>query len=102
MSGSEQGDRAREELLRVLLENKVISEAQAHLVKQDEEATGMTCEEILLARRWVTEKKLIELAPWLKQEHNSGDGVKFSSYEENLKRYRKLLAEILGESSEKQ
>ncbi len=100
MSGSEQGNREREELLRVLLENKVISEAHAHLVKQDEQLTGMTCEEILLARRWVTEEILCQLAPWLKQDRKSDDGVEGGSYEENLKRYRKLLAEILGESSE--
>lgn len=101
MSGSDQNSREREELLRVLLDNKVISEAQAHLVKQDEELTGMTCEEILLARRWVTEETLSHLAPWLQQSRNAGDGVGGGSYEENLKRYRKLLAEILGESREK-
>ncbi len=98
--GSEQSNNEREELLRVLLENKIISEAQAHLVKQDEEVTGLTCEEILLARRWVTEETLAHLAPWLKAGRVSDERGDGGSYEENLKKYRMLLAEILGEASE--
>jgi hypothetical protein len=98
-------DARDQELLRALLENKVISKAQADLVVTDHEATGMNIEDILLARRWVSEEILGRYAPWILSAsesgpHNSHDVGSTASYEENLKKYRLLLAEILGESSE--
>ena len=98
-------DARDQELLRALLENKVISKAQADLVVTDHEATGMNIEDILLARRWVSEEILGRHAPWILNASESGshashDVGSAASYEENLKKYRLLLAEILGESSE--
>lgn len=92
------------DLLDLLVESKVISLAQASLVRTDHEATGMTFEEILLARSWVSEAKLSELLP----KHSETQDVSGSdpalrkppTYQENLKRYRQIMAEILGESSE--
>jgi hypothetical protein len=98
-------DARDQELLRVLLENKLISKGQFDLVHNDHEATGMSIEDILLARRWVTEDALRTHAPWLfdarsSEEKGTRDVGAGGSYEENLKKYRLLLAEILGESSE--
>lgn len=92
-------DTRDQELLRTLVDNKVISQAQANLVTSDHEATGMNVEDILLARRWVSEDALNEHAPWLK-ENESARPAATQSYEENLRKYRLLLAELLGESSE--
>lgn len=92
-------DTRDQELLRTLVDNKVISQAQANLVTSDHEATGMNVEDILLARRWVTEDALNEHAPWLKEDQATKPAPT-QSYEENLRKYRLLLAELLGESSE--
>lgn len=93
-----------EDLLRALVDGNIISQAQANLVTTDHEATGMNVEDILLARRWVTEEALNAHAPWLKTDHVASDKSSGSnstrSYEENLRKYRQILAEILGESSE--
>lgn len=101
MVGNEQDnpDARDQELLSKLVDNKVISQAQANLVISDHEATGMNVEDILLARRWVTEEALNDLAPWLK-ETEAARPAPTQSYEENLRKYRLLLAELLGESSE--
>lgn len=90
------------DLLDLLVEGKVISQAQASLVRTDHEATGMTFEEILVARSWVSEAKLGELAPKQSEITLSPDSTdrKPPTYQENLKRYRQIMAEILGESSE--
>lgn len=94
------------DLLDLLVESKVISLAQASLVRTDHEATGMTFEEILLARSWVSEAKLSELLPKNSETQDvSGSDSdpalrKPPTYQENLKRYRQIMAEILGESSE--
>lgn len=108
MTAAEQNnfDARDQELLRVLLDNKVISKGQFDLVHTDHEATGMNVEDILIARRWVTEETLSTYAPWLVDAASSPaeqPGQKIGSvesYEENLKKYRMLLAKILGESSE--
>lgn len=65
----------------------------------------MNVEDILLARRWVSEETLGSYAPWLHENVSSEtksvrDVGAAGSYEENLKKYRLLLADILGESSE--
>jgi len=94
-------DARYQELLRLLVDNKLISQAQANLVTTDHEATGMNVEDILLARRWVNEEKLDELAPWLKGAEPAGrETSSGQSYQNNLRKYRQMLAEILGESSE--
>ena len=93
------------DLLRALVDGKVISQAQADLVTQDHENTGMAIDEILVARRWITEETLGKLAPWLNDSSGREPAAEETqaatgSYEENLKKYRKIMAEILGESSE--
>jgi hypothetical protein len=94
-------DERAQALLRALVDNKVISQAQANLVSSDHEATGMNVEDILLARRWVSEEALDSHAPWLKADNEPDRPVVAGqSYEDNLRKYRLLLAEILGESSE--
>jgi len=95
-------DAREQELLQVLLDNKVISKGQADLVHNDHEATGMNVEDILLARRWVNEENLRVHAPWLfeKSDQIVRDVGAAASYDDNLKKYRLLLAELLGESSE--
>ncbi|MBP7863963.1 hypothetical protein KA183_19920 [bacterium] len=99
---SEQISDQNKDLLDLLVEGKVISQAQASLVRNDHEVTGMTFEEILVARSWVTEAKLSELAPKQSEITLSPDSAdrKPPTYQENLKRYRQIMAEILGESSE--
>ena len=98
-------DARDQELLRVLLDNKVISKGQFDLVHNDHAVTGMNVVDILLARRWVSEETLNSYAPWLlektpSEDKSARDVGAAGSYEENLKKYRQLLAEILGESSE--
>lgn len=90
------------DLLHLLVEKKVISVAQASLVRNDHEATGMTFEEILVARSWVSADKLQEFAPQAAQNVREIESSerKPPTYQENLKRYRQIMAEILGESSE--
>lgn len=53
-------------LLAVLVERKLISGPQADIAMADAEVTGMTLDEVLLARRWVGEDMLFSLAPWLR------------------------------------
>jgi hypothetical protein len=97
------------DLLEVLLEQKVISAAQATVARADMEMSGLAAQDVLIARRWVDEDRLISIAPWLKglltapakiespqqeQKHTNS-----SPYQENLKKYRRLMATILGEGS---
>lgn len=87
-------------LLQILLEQKVLSSAQAQLLLADQEVTGMTLDEVLIARGWVTVEQLDEIAPWRKQPENSAGTlrVKASSknYQQNFKQYRALMERILG------
>lgn len=93
-------------LIQVLIDEKLISSAQAELAKSDGEVSGMTIAEVLLARRWVSEQTLARVAPWLNQSQSApvvvttvedkdsnshGDVV----YQQNLKRYRQLMHKIL-------
>ncbi|MCA9801150.1 MAG: hypothetical protein KC777_04150 [Cyanobacteria bacterium HKST-UBA02] len=87
------------DLIKALTEAGAISRAQADLVCQDHEVTGMPLEDILIARGWVDETALKKHAPWL-FESIGEDGAVARSYQDNLKRYRAIMAEILGESSE--
>src|SRR5689334_5488237 len=55
------------DLIQVLLDNKVIGEAQAQVALKDQEMTGMPLDEVLIARRWVTRETLLQHAPWLNE-----------------------------------
>ena len=91
------------DLLSILVQNKIISQAQAQLVKTDIEVTGMLTEDILLARRWVKPEMLFELAPWLGEQETervTGNDNEPREYRENLRRYRQFTNEILGEQRE--
>lgn len=92
----------RQELARKLIEQNIVSAAQVKLALADEEVSGMTFEEVLLARRWVDEATLERLAPWVKSASQGSveDIVATVSddYNENLKQYRSLMEKILGTS----
>jgi hypothetical protein len=98
----QRNDEAAPDLLDILVQNKVISAAQAQLVKTDIEVTGMLTEDILLARRWVKPERLFELAPWLKSdgERQPTSDHDPNEYRENLKKYRRFINEILAEERE--
>lgn len=97
-------------LLQVLINEKLISAAQADLAKSDGAVSGMTVAEVLLARRWVNEQTLDRVAPWLKTEQvppavvissnepQRSDAVRGDAdYQHNLKVYRQLMHKILDE-----
>lgn len=102
-----------QELLKALMAAKIISQAQADLAEQDSQNMSMSLDEVLLARRWVSEEALKEHAPWLFKssqqsnqdipaEKNSGPVVTEHSgssddYGTNLARYRSLMRDILGQ-----
>ena len=91
------------DLLAILVKSQVISQAQADLVANDHQLTAMPYEDILLARHWVDEKTLYTLAPWLNDvsRDDANDTAHAGvTYDENLRKYRIIMAEILGESSE--
>lgn len=102
MNASQTHSDKDENLLEVLVNKGLISKAQAELVSSDSSATGMAIDEILLARGWVKEEDLLKFAPMLKEKDKvpSSSPDKELSYEDNLKKYRLILADILGESSE--
>ncbi len=126
-----------DELLKLLVEQKIISAPQVDIALADAEVTGMPLDEVLLARRWVTEEKLYTLAPWLRQPLGASAGqtpsnenksasatpamhtdlqekptkaeatvqppedgkTSTSDFDENLRKYRELMSEILGEAN---
>ncbi|MGH9548339.1 MAG: hypothetical protein ACRD3W_03150 [Terriglobales bacterium] len=122
---AEPSDKANqtEELIKMLIERKLVSPAQADLARADMEVNGMTLDEVLLARRWITEEALLEIAPWLLKNRFApaatsayddqsapaqagGDGNKTgnstassNNFEENLEKYRDLMDNILGEAN---
>lgn len=63
------------DLIKVLLAEGVISQAQADLAARDAENMSMGLDDVLLARRWVTEETLQRLAPWLFGGGASASGV---------------------------
>lgn len=91
-----------ERLAEVLIENKVISEAQIQLAQADQEVSDMSLDEVLLARGWVDKKTLNGLAPWLYEKPKEESIVRFApgekDYKESLKHYRSLMEKIIGES----
>ena len=90
-SGQDQQEPA-EDLEAVLLKNSALSPAQLDLAKRDCDAFGMSLEEVLLARRWIDEESLYNLAPWLKKQAPSA-----SNYQKNLESYKQVLKELIGE-----
>jgi hypothetical protein len=106
---SEESTERDRKLIQVLIDEKLISAAQAELAKSDGDVSGMTIAEVLLARRWVKEATLDRIAPWLKdspgsapivvtaknpvEQNNHGE----TAYQHNLKRYRQLMHKILDE-----
>lgn len=62
------------DLIKVLLAEGVISQAQADLAARDAENMSMGLDDVLLARRWVTEETLQRLAPWLFGGAGAGAG----------------------------
>lgn len=97
-------------LIQALVNEKLISSAQAELAKSDGQVSGMTVAEVLLARRWVSEQTLDRVAPWLKNEQappgvvtssdasqRSDAGRGETDYQQNLKVYRQLMHKILDE-----
>jgi hypothetical protein len=89
-------------LAQLLIENKLISEAQADLAVADQEITGLSFDEVLLLRGWVDKETLFKIAPWLNApSSNTNDIIELSTsigttYQENLKVYRRLIEKILG------
>jgi hypothetical protein len=96
------GENLNINLLTALLDAKVISPAQAQLLLADQEVTGMSIDEVLLARGWINEAKLDEVAPWRKKPEASEDQLRISAgsknYQANFKQYRTLMERILGVS----
>lgn len=94
--------RGRPGLAQLLIENKLISEAQADLAVADQEITGLSFDEVLLLRGWVDKETLFRIAPWLNAPQNpANEIIELStsigtSYQENLKVYRRLIEKILG------
>ena len=67
-------------------------------------SSGLSAEDVVLARRWLTEEKLYAVAPWLKTTSsnqlpsaNSQAAPEISTYQKNLLEYRRLVAEALGD-----
>jgi hypothetical protein len=90
------------DLAKVLIDQNIVSAAQMQLALADKEVTGMTLEEILLARGWISEQTLDAVAPWLRKETEDQAITKFPpgqrTYDQSLKEYKKLMERILGTS----
>lgn len=105
-SQSSGGGPGRPGLTQLLIDNNIISEAQADLAVADQEITGLSMEEVLILRGWVDRETLYKLAPWLKasakpeQELLDISTSIGSSYTENVKVYRRLIEKILGRGYE--
>jgi hypothetical protein len=95
-------DSRRPGLAQLLIDSKLISEAQADLAVADQEITGLSFDEVLLLRGWVDKETLFRVAPWLNAPDNpTSEILELSTsigttYQENLKVYRRLIEKILG------
>lgn len=89
-------------LAQLLIDSKLLSEAQADLAVADQEITGLSFDEVLLLRGWVDKETLFRVAPWLNAPDNpTSEILELSTsigttYQENLKVYRRLIEKILG------
>lgn len=94
--------RGRPGLAQLLIDQKLISEAQADLAVADQEITGLSFDEVLLLRGWLDRDTLYKVAPWLNAPQNPTNEILElstsigSTYQENLKVYRRLIEKILG------
>jgi hypothetical protein len=103
-SGNNSQAAGQSDLLKFLLEQKVISSAQFSVAQADMAMSGLNAEDVVLARRWLTEEKLGQVAPWLKKVLNNqpqatatAAPTDTSIYQKNLSEYRRLVADALGE-----
>jgi hypothetical protein len=95
-----------EELLTVLLERKVLSNAQVEVAKIDSVSSGLSYADVLLARKWITEEVLTEFYPAAgqkktretTQEQANEGGKAEATYEDNLQKYKQLMNKIMGGS----
>lgn len=99
-SGQGNSGQDKKDLLQLLLDQKLISLAQAQLAQADQEVTGLTLEDIVLARGWISEEVLEQLLPKDNSPPAATDVVAFQpgsrTYDQNLKDYRRLMEKILG------
>ncbi len=95
------------DLLTFLLEEKIISSAQVTVARADIEVSGLSAADVLIARRWITEDALLQAAPWLEglqapamieAAATNKNAASAATYQENLKKYRRLMARILGDA----
>ena len=103
-SGNNSQAAGQSDLLKFLLEQKVISSAQFSVAQADMAMSGLNAEDVVLARRWLSEEKLAQIAPWLKkvlsnqpQAASTTPTTNTSTYQQNLTEYRRLVADALGE-----
>ncbi len=95
-------NRGRPGLAQLLIDGKLLSEAQADLAVADQEITGLSFDEVLLLRGWIDKDTLFRIAPWLNAPHNASNEILELSvsigttYQENLIVYRRLIEKILG------
>ena len=108
-------EKNEKDLLQVLIEAQIISQAQAQLAQSDSENMSMTIDEVLLARGWLDAPTLRKHAPWLfAKRESAADSTENNSamrksgplqitdtqgssddYGTNLARYRALMRDIL-------
>ena len=84
------------ELFALLLEKKLLSSAQVEVAKIDVAATGMNVFDVLLTRKWITEADVSGFASAVQPATAGADSEQ--TYLENLKKYRQLMAKIMGEA----
>jgi hypothetical protein len=76
---TEKNSPTEEDLLAVLLEKNVLSPAQLEVVKIDIAATGLSPIDVLLARKWITERDLSEYGPLLQGGGSGSTGTSTGS-----------------------
>lgn len=115
MQTPDKNENNEKNLLQVLIDAQIISQAQAQLAQSDSENMSMTIDEVLLARGWLDAPTLRKHAPWLfaKRESTAESGEvniamrksgplqitdtqgSSDDYGTNLARYRALMRDIL-------
>ncbi len=91
------------ELFALLLEKKLLSSAQVEVAKIDIAATGMNAIDVLLARKWISEEDIAGFAGFAGVAGSTVPTVTAAAtseqtYLDNLKKYRQLMAKIMGEA----
>ncbi len=100
MSTTSEQEKQSEALLATLVENKIITAAQAEVVRYDFTSMGVPSWESLTVRGWVAQQVLVEQAPWLGKSltEDSAKASERSIYEQNLRRYENLMREIVEDA----